>query len=306
MYENFGTAEQLSTLSTPAVVTLYYHVTTWSSCLRGHVQAALLLIWTTLNGASFVLEDAALLWTARSLFAAWAELSVMGGSSSQHVVKCRNQQVYFSLFFSLKPASHVSNKMIKGFTRVSLGSPTGALIVACSAFHGRLNPSQGGAVGQVVFHQVAGHFSLGHGSTTHGKSEGLGPIGISGSARCQASCSWAIRWAISVVGWETFRPGSPQPKPQIHGILNSSTTIHALQVQSAYSFPSVFHQFRWFTWVVHPKKKNVQKPSETIRKPRFWCVRTRISPGARECVLSLCAVAGLAPLNTFLLRMGSE
>ena len=52
------------------------------------------------------------------------------------------------------------------FTRVSLGSPTGALIVACSAFHGRLNPSQGGAVGQVVFHQVAGHFSLGHGNTT--------------------------------------------------------------------------------------------------------------------------------------------
>ena len=69
MYETFGTAEQLSTLSTPAVVTLY-HVTTWSSCLRGYVQAALLLVWTTLNGASFVLEDAALLWTARSLFAA--------------------------------------------------------------------------------------------------------------------------------------------------------------------------------------------------------------------------------------------
>ena len=34
-------------------------------------QAALLLIRSTLHGATFVLEDAALLRTARSFFAAW-------------------------------------------------------------------------------------------------------------------------------------------------------------------------------------------------------------------------------------------
>jgi hypothetical protein len=35
--------------------------------------------------------------------------------------------------------------------------------MACSAFHGRLHQTQGGAIGQVVFNQVAGHLSLGVG-----------------------------------------------------------------------------------------------------------------------------------------------